>query len=205
MQINKYECKMCGKCCKNVPCELVPDDLPKLLKRFDMSFKEFFKNYLIAIPCSTGDKADIILRLSPVRQKNGKRYNVYLEDENYMNEIDRGGECIFLKDNKCVIHDIKPLGGRIMKCSNMTGGLTLQLTSSQYFVYWYNNQQIYYELSSEVEKILRWAEYFYYKADKCYEDYVTSNNDKKIEEYEHYVYKADKLMKAELKEALKRI
>ena len=205
MKINDYECKMCGECCKNVPCELVPEDLPILLSRFEMSFKEFFKKYLIAVPCNTGDKADTILRLSPVRAKDGERFKTYLEDTDYMEAIDKGGECIFLKDNKCIIHDIKPLGGRIMKCAKMTGGLTLQFTTAQYFIYWYNNQQIFYELSKEVEEVLKEAENLYAKADKCYEDYVKLNDDKKIDEYKAYVSKADKLMNNRLKVVLNEI
>lgn len=200
MEIEEYQCKMCGECCRHVPCEIVPEDLPKLLKRFNMSFKEFFIKYLIAIPCNTGDKSDTILRLSPVRKINGHRVNKYLEDEEYMQDIDKDGECIFLRNNKCTIHDIKPLGGRVMKCSKMTGGLTLQLTNSQYYIYWYNNQKIFYELSEEVKEDLEEAENLYELADEKYKNGL--NNNESVNIYEDYVKKADDIIENKLKHAL---
>jgi Fe-S-cluster containining protein len=49
LKINNFnECQQCGECCKT-PCDLIPSDLPLLLKKFDMSLPEFFKEYLIAI------------------------------------------------------------------------------------------------------------------------------------------------------------
>ena len=36
-----------------------------------------------------------ILRLSPVRAKDGERFKTYLEDTDYMEAIDKGGECIY--------------------------------------------------------------------------------------------------------------
>ena len=180
MEIEEYKCKMCGECCRHVPCEIIPKDLPKLLERFNMSFKEFFIKYLIAIPCNTGDKADTILRLSPARKINGHRFNKYLEDEEYMDYIDKGGECIFLQNNKCTIHDIKPFGGRIMKCSKMTGGLTLQLTNSQYFI-----------------------ESLYKLADEKYEEGLKNNDSIKI--YKEYVKKADDIIKNKLKYDLNKL
>lgn len=203
MEIEEYKCKMCGECCRHVPCEIIPKDLPKLLERFNMSFKEFFIKYLIAIPCNTGDKADTILRLSPARKINGHRFNKYLEDEEYMDYIDKGGECIFLQNNKCTIHDIKPFGGRIMKCSKMTGGLTLQLTNSQYFIYWYNNQKIFYELSNDIKNDLKEIESLYKLADEKYEEGLKNNDSIKI--YKEYVKKADDIIKNKLKYDLNKL
>lgn len=207
MKINEYECKMCGKCCRYMPCELIPTDIPVLLQRFQMSFKEFFMKYLIAIPCTCGDKADVILRLSPVRVKACKRYNIYIENQDYVDDVEKEGECVFLQDNKCLINDIKPFGGKFMKCSKMTGGLTLQLTNSQYFIYWYNNQQIFYELSDEIEMYLKKAENLYSKADHYYELFEKSkrSSSELIESYEKYSFEAERIMKEDVVAAFNNI
>ncbi|MDD6795756.1 MAG: YkgJ family cysteine cluster protein [Clostridiaceae bacterium] len=198
MYINNYNCKMCGECCRKVPCELVPNDIPKLLKKFNMSFKEFFKKYLIAVPSMCGEKPDVILRLSPVRKINGRRIECFLANDEYMQSIDKGGECIFLSDNKCLIHEVKPLGGRIMLCPKMTNGLNFQLTDSQYYVYWYNNQQIFWELSKKTKEILIVARSIYSQAYTAFKDYCFSNDNSFLEQYKQLVSKAEKMIKKDL-------
>lgn len=168
MIINKYECKSCGMCCKKAPCDFIPDDLLKILKKYEMDFKEFFKRYLIILPTVSKSKADIILRLVPVMKKEGKRLDYYFVNQEYMNEISNEAECIFLEDNKCTVHDTKPLGGRIMICPKMAEGLSFQLTHEQYFVFWYNNQHIFYELSPELETLLKEARKLYEQANQYF-------------------------------------
>lgn len=194
---------MCGTCCRNMPCELIPDDLPILLDKFKMSFKEFFVKYLIAVPCTCGEKSDIIFRLSPVRAVNGKRYKTFIENQDYVDDVSKEGECIFLKDNKCLVHDVKPFGGRLMKCSKMTGGLTLQLTNSQYFIYWYNNQHIFYELSDEIEYEMKRIQKLYSMADSYYELYEKNegNDSDLIKKYENCIREAEKIAEYDLKNA----
>lgn len=205
MNINKYSCKMCGECCKKVPCELVPEDIPRLLKKFNMNFKEFFQKYLIAVPSMCGDKPDIILRLSPVRKINGKRIDCYLADEEYMQSIDKGGECIFLRHNICMVHEVKPLGGRIMVCPKMTNGLSFQLTDSQYFVYWYNNQHVFWDLSEKTKEILIVARSIYSQAETAFKDYCFCEDDKYLEQYKKLVKKAEVLIKNDLAIELNRL
>lgn len=87
-----------------------------------------------------------------------------------------------------------------MKCSKMTGGLTLQLTNSQYYIFWYNNQKIFYELSDKVKEALEEAENLYELADEKYQKGL--NNMKSANLYEEYVRKADNIMEHKLKNAL---
>ena len=203
MIINKYECKGCGMCCKKAPCDFIPDDLPKILKKYELDFKEFFKRYLIILPTVSSTKADTILRLVPVMKKLGKRLDHYFVDGEYMNEIRSEGECIFLENNKCSVHDTKPLGGRIMICPNMAEGLSFQLTYEQYFVFWYNNQQIFYELSPEFEPLLNEARKLYEQANQyfilaCQQ----GRNGKDDLMYRQYRQTADNIMKIDIRNIL---
>lgn len=141
LSINKIgECQQCGNCCKT-PCDIIPTDLQPLLKKFQMNMSDFYKKYLIALIIASPKYSDEILMMVPVRvNSQGVRCLKYLADNEYLNTP---GQCIFLKDNKCSINDLKPYGGRFLICEKMTGGVSIQLGKNQYFAYWANNQHLF--------------------------------------------------------------
>ncbi len=203
MIINKYECKECGMCCKKAPCDIIPEDLPIILEKYDLDFKEFFRKYLIVLPTVSNRKADTILRLVPVKKKLGRRLGYYFADKEYMDEIKSEGECIFLENNKCTVHDTKPLGGRIMICPNMADGLSLQLTPEQYFVFWFNNQHIFKELSNEIDSLLIKSRELYSKADTYFNEAFFKGGDGNTDKmYLKYKEMADSLIYVDLKRIL---
>ena len=75
LKINEFkECQKCGECCKT-PCDIIPSDLPKILNDFNMSFKTFFKKYLIALLIASPKYADEVLMMVPVKvDSNGNLY-----------------------------------------------------------------------------------------------------------------------------------
>jgi len=139
--INEFKtCQQCGECC-NTPCDLIPTDLPPLLDKFKMSLPEFFRKFLIALIIASPKYADEVLMMVPVRVDiKGRRDKKFLADKEY---LDTHGKCVFLKNNKCSIHNIKPYGGLFLKCSKITGSIAIQLKKSQYFAYWVNNQHLF--------------------------------------------------------------
>lgn len=135
------ECQQCGECC-GTPCDIIPSDLPPLLERFQMNLADFYKRYLIALIIKSPKYTGEILMMVPVRvNSQGVRYPKYLADKEYLDNC--RGNCIFLRDNKCSIHDIKPYGGKFLKCARMTESAPIDLGKSQCFGYWYNNQHLF--------------------------------------------------------------
>ncbi len=139
--INNFNnCQQCGDCCKT-PCDLIPSDLPDLLKHFGTSLTEFFKRNLIALIIASPNYSDEVLMMVPVRiGLSGNRTKKFLADSAYLNTQ---GKCIFLVDNKCSINNLKPFGGRFLQCPKITGSVAIQLRKSQYFAYWVNNQHLF--------------------------------------------------------------
>jgi Fe-S-cluster containining protein len=106
-----------------------------------MDLSEFYKKYLIALIIASPQYADEVFMMVPVRvNSQGERTSKYLADNEYLN---MSGHCIFLKDNKCSIHNLKPYGGRFLQCEEMTGNVSIQLGKSQYFAYWKDNQHLF--------------------------------------------------------------
>ncbi len=141
LKINNFnECQQCGDCCKN-PCDLIPSDLPPLFEHFDMSLPQFFRKYLIALIIASPEYADEVLMMVPVRvDSTGNRTEKFLADSEYLNTQ---GKCIFLRENKCNINELKPFGGRFLQCPKITGSVSIQLYKKQYFAYWVNNQHLF--------------------------------------------------------------
>jgi len=140
-KINNFnECQLCGECCKT-PCDLIPTDLVPLLKRFNVSLPEFFKKYLIALIIASPKYADEVLMMVPVKvDSSGNRTKKFLADNEY---LETQGQCTFLQENKCSIHEYKPLGGRFLQCPKITGSVSIQLSKNQYFAYWVHNQHLF--------------------------------------------------------------
>lgn len=148
---NIKPCQQCGECCKKAPCDIIPSDLPPLLKYFDMGLADFFKKYLIALMVASPKHADQVLMMVPVRvNSQGNRAEKFLADGEY---LVTQGNCIFLEERNCTIHEIKPFGGKILECSKMMGGNSRQLAKKDYFEYWKNKQSLFQEIFPEYKKI----------------------------------------------------
>ena len=89
------ECKKCGKCCTFDSGYLVDEDFPKIAKFLGVSEDELKEKYLQKVHMF----GKIIFK--PKVKKKGKHY----------------GECIFLKNNKCSIHSVKPLNCKVGTCN----------------------------------------------------------------------------------------
>lgn len=89
------ECKQCGKCCSFDSGYLVEGDVSKIAKFLRISEKELKEKYLQKI-YMYGKEV-----LKPKTIKKERHY----------------GACIFLKDNKCSIHEVKPLNCKVGTCN----------------------------------------------------------------------------------------
>lgn len=143
-KIHSFEaCKRCSECCKT-PCDIIPSDLPPLLEKFGLDLKSFYKKYLISLIVASPKFSDEVLMMVPVRMDSaGNRTSKFLADQEYLNTP---GHCVFLKNNECSIHVVKPFGGRFMVCHKMTGSETIQLDKKHYFAFWRNNQHLFEEI-----------------------------------------------------------
>lgn len=137
------KCQQCGDCCRKNPCDIIPYDLLPLLDRFKMNLRRFYEEYLIALMIKPPHSLDVpIFMMVPVKvDSQGKRYPKYLADIEYIDS--QKGPCIFLKDNKCSIHDLKPYGGRLLECKKMTGGVSNKLSKNQCLNFWVNSQHLF--------------------------------------------------------------
>ena len=81
--IDKFECTLCGNCCRGVGHVFIEEpDIRRLAAFLNLSVDEFKKQYTRTIESGS----------------------VVLIDQN---DADRS--CIFLRDNQCVVNDAKPL------------------------------------------------------------------------------------------------
>jgi len=173
--INSFnECQLCGDCCKT-PCDLIPSDLPPLLKHFGTSLPEFFKKNLIALVIASPKYSDEVLMMAPVRMgPSGIRVSKYLADSRYLNAQSK---CIFLVENKCSINNFKPFGGRFLQCPKMTGSISIQLRKSQYFAYWVNNQHLFELIFPGFSEIFRELQTIYKRKNEIFEKQKTKTKD----------------------------
>lgn len=187
IKLHAAPCQSCGECC-NIPCDLVPEDLPKIANHFNLSLKEFYKKYLISYLIATPKLSNQILMMLPVKvDDSGVRTNKYLADNEYYNTK---GRCIFLKNNTCTIHSLKPYGGKLYQCHKMTGSFSIQLFKFQYFPYWWINQSLY-------ERIFPGTFAIYAKLDNLHNQ-MNMIADSKNEEYKELDEKRQAIIRGEL-------
>jgi Fe-S-cluster containining protein len=141
LKINEFSaCQQCAECC-SIPCELIPSDLPPLLKQFGASLPGFFREYLIAMFVGSRSCADVVLMMTPVKlDAAGHRMKKLLADNEYSQAA---GKCVFLSGNTCRIHELKPLGGRSLQCHKMTGSVKASSNWNQFFAHWFYNQHLF--------------------------------------------------------------
>jgi len=101
------ECKQCGKCCQH-PCALEPNDLEKISDYLNITIEELIDKYLILDYWMTTEES--LYYFTPKRVgDNGTKiasFSWAFSDKS----------CMFLENNLCKIHDVKPRGGREWIC-----------------------------------------------------------------------------------------
>lgn len=106
------KCKKCGYCCTNGSGTLADEDLKKMADFLEISEEKLKKEYL-----------------EEIEKFNTKRFRPRMERKKGKTH----GKCIFLKDNACIIHEVKPLECKIGNCNEHGEELSLWFTLN-YFV-----------------------------------------------------------------------
>lgn len=120
------ECNGCSTGCNYSGGILEDDDIPKLAKFLNISVDELKKNHL-----------------DEIERYNTKRYRTKFEDKG------KGfGKCKFFKNNKCEIHEAKPLQCKIATSCKSHG---------QDAVIWFHLN--YFVNKDDPESIRQWAQY----------------------------------------------
>ena len=104
----KVGCCKSGFCCWQRPCELAPEDVPRIAAHLEVTPQALFEDWLVVDELANG------LALLPRRR--GQQGGRYLSaDETW----DISSPCVFLtSENLCEIHPVKPAGGRAFECWN---------------------------------------------------------------------------------------
>lgn len=89
-------CRRCGHCCRFRGCYLLPSEIRRLSGKFWLSEKKFIEKY-----CDEVERFNKKVLRFKSKKIQGKPY----------------GPCIFLKNNECRIHKVKPLYCRIGNCN----------------------------------------------------------------------------------------
>ena len=112
MKLIEDNCKACGHCCSFGGCIVLNDEVKDLAEAFAISEEEFKDKYTIGF-----------------EKFNTKHLR--------MKSTPKGmhkGPCVFLKGNKCSIHEHKPLHCRISSCHSEFGEDIQKWFSLKYFV-----------------------------------------------------------------------
>jgi Fe-S-cluster containining protein len=105
------DCKQCAHCCSYGGCYILDQELNRISSFLKLSKEKLVTNYL---------QESILF--------NKKIYKTKI-----INDELPYGKCIFLEDNSCLIHDVKPLHCKIGNC-NEHGNDTLEWFFLKYFV-----------------------------------------------------------------------
>ncbi|MBN1155976.1 YkgJ family cysteine cluster protein [Candidatus Woesearchaeota archaeon] len=104
-------CKCCGHCCSFTSGTLLDEDVKRIAKFLRMTEEEFKNKF-------TEEQEKFNTKLLRFKQiKNNKPY----------------GKCIFLKNKRCKIHEVKPLHCRVANCGELGEQLSLWFTVN-YFI-----------------------------------------------------------------------
>jgi len=102
------KCGDCCQCCKVKPCPLHPDDLEPISRFLKVSVKVLIKKFLVW-DFITLKKDYFYLRPKRIDEN-------YYEKEN-ISKINNGkGACIFLRNKRCKIYEVRPLGAETYHC-----------------------------------------------------------------------------------------
>lgn len=107
------QCEKCLNACKSKPGWFLPNEVEKVATYLNLSLAELFKTKLgidwwesYDNPEDEEDDQDIFILTPAITTMNaGSEY-----------PANPKGKCIFLKDNLCSIHQVKPFECRLMNC-----------------------------------------------------------------------------------------
>ncbi len=115
--MTKTTCKRCGKCCTQYPCNLLPQDIPRIAQYLGITDQEVIDQYLIIDYYATQFPEDMYF-LVPKRENDHP--NVRFASFGWA--FQRISCVFFLPPRKvstaCRIHEVKPFGGQHMECWN---------------------------------------------------------------------------------------
>lgn len=168
-KLNLDECTGCTRCCYQKPCNLNgTEDIEKISKFLNISTDELVSKYLCIDIQSDIEGLCII----PIREGTTESNGRFLSD--YDSFVPN--PCIFLKDGKCSLHEVKPEGGAMYKCWESNEGKSYPGISINDTVKLFKlNADSLYEIFAVAEEIEHPL------ADKLYDKYEELSND---EEYD---------------------
>jgi len=121
---------------------MLPQDLPALLRTYDMSLARFFGKFLVARVIGPPNWPCLLLEMAPAQvHPSGRRQSPFLpgtaEDRD-------DGHCIFYEEAAgCLVHAAKPTGGRVFRCPDMTGAAPIFINKAMRAPYWNANQHLF--------------------------------------------------------------
>jgi len=89
------ECSKCGSCCKYGSGFILQEEIKRIAEFLNIPEEKFKENYL---------EEHLLFNRKVYKFKTKKSKKPY-------------GECIFLKNNLCQIHDVKPLNCKVASCN----------------------------------------------------------------------------------------
>lgn len=119
---------MCASCCSE-PGWLVPADWEKIAKRLEISKEELLNRYLVIDYLADGRGYHYVL--APVKVVDGEPLVKPGERVPWV-YAHMLGSCIFLKDNLCSLHPVKPLECTEYECTSTNSTNNHSLDPNQY-------------------------------------------------------------------------
>jgi len=112
-KMHKTECLQCGFCCITKTCTPRPKELHPIAEYFHISVEELVDKYMV------GDRHEGFYYLRWALKEQSDVVGAFLDWERTYDK----GHCVFLKDNKCLIHEVKPSSASKHKCWAEEDGL----------------------------------------------------------------------------------
>jgi hypothetical protein len=102
MNYESCTCEKCVRACEKTPGWFAPGEAEKVAEFMKMDFEEFAVLYLIKDHCDNANAEDAPYVWSPRKSIDGEE-KIRLWANQW-----RRGTCIFLKEFRCSIHEVKP-------------------------------------------------------------------------------------------------
>lgn len=140
----KFECtcKKCVSACKHKPGWFAPGEVEKAAEYLDLTLQDFFDKYL-AVDWWEGDPPTFILAPAIIGEGTGSEY-----------PGDPKGQCVFLNNNLCDIHKVKPIECSTMNCTASDSGNVHE----EVYKMWIENQEQIVELLGRKPKAKEYAD-----------------------------------------------
>lgn len=102
MRTDGCSCEKCVDCCKHLPGIPMPDEVPRIAEHLKISVTELLQKYFVA-----GWRSGMFSDDDEIRFVYPAKTWAAGHTEDWGYPLSRG-DCIFLKDNKCSIHEVAP-------------------------------------------------------------------------------------------------